>query len=194
MRRLFVLVPAVFLALVSAPLAQAPAKPATTPRTAAPAAARSPFKPTSTVKEVMDDIMIPASENVFGAVSSSSGPNGSEEKVPTNDEEWADVRKNARLIAEAGNLLMIEGRHVASASVKSEHPGVELEPAQMDALVAKNRLAWTKAAQGIVAAAQVALKAIDAKNPTALSDAGGDIDAACETCHVQFWYPDEKKK
>jgi hypothetical protein len=191
MRRFLVVLPVAVLAFVSTPLAQSGAKPPA-PRRAAPAP-RSPFQPTATVKDIMDDIMIPASDYVFGAVSSSSGPNGLEEKVPANDEEWAEVRKNARLIAEAGNLLMIDGRHVAPASAKSEHPGVELEPAQMDALVARNRPAWTKAAQGIVSAALVAMKAVEAKDPAALSDAGGDIDAACESCHVQFWYPDEKK-
>jgi hypothetical protein len=194
MRSLLVLVPVAFLGLVAVPLAQAPApaKPAA-PRAAAPAAPRSSFRPVATVKDIMDDIMIPSSENVFNSVSSTAGPTGDVEKVPTTDADWADVRKSARLIVEAGNLLMMEGRHVAPASAKSEHPGVELEPAQMDALVAKNRAKWMQAAQGIVAAGMTALKAIDAKNVMALSDAGGDLDEACENCHVQFWYPNEKK-
>ena len=193
MRSFLVLVPVAFLAFVAAPLAQAPAKPAAAAKPAAPAAARSPFKPTATVKDIMDDIMIPASENVFNSVSSTAGPTGQVDKVPTTDADWADVRKNARLIVEAGNLLMIEGRHVAPASAKSEHPGVELEPAEMDALVAKNRTKWMLAAQGIAEAGLTALKAIDKKDVMGLSDAGGDLDEACETCHTQFWYPNEKK-
>ena len=194
MRSFLVLFCGTFVAaFIAAPLAQAPAKPATAPRPAAAAAPRSPFKPIATVKDIMDDIMIPASEGVFNSVSSTAGPNGQEDKVPTTDADWAAVRKDARLIVEAGNLLMIEGRHVAPASAKSEHPGVELEPAEMDALVAKNRTKWTQAAQGIVAAGLTALKAIDMKNVMALSDAGGDLDEACETCHLQFWYPNEKK-
>ena len=124
----------------------------------------------------MDSIVIPASEAVFGAVSSEAGPNGDVEKVPKNDAEWQAVRRQALMLIEGGNLLMIEGRHVAPASAKSEHPGVELEPAQMDALMAKNKAAFTKAASGLIDTALVALKAIDAKNPMALSDAGGDID------------------
>ena len=183
---------AAVLGFAAEPAAQAPAKPAARP--AAAPQPRLPFTPTATVKDIMDDIVIPASDAVFGAVSSQSGPNGDVEKVPQNDEEWNEVRKNALLLIEGGNLLMIEGRHVAPASVKSEHPGVELEPAQMDALVAKNRTRWTQAAQGIVTASLIALKAIDARNTMALSDAGGDIDAACENCHTQFWYPEEKKQ
>jgi hypothetical protein len=180
------------LALGTAIGAQAPAKPAAArPAAAAP---RLAFRPAATVKDIMDSIVIPASEAVFGAVSSEAGPNGDVEKVPKNDAEWQAVRRQAMMLIEGGNLLMIEGRHVAPASAKSEHPGVELEPAQMDALVAKNKAAFTKAASGLIDTALVALKAIDAKNPMALSDAGGDIDEACENCHTQFWYPDEKKQ
>jgi cytochrome c556 len=36
-----------------------------------------------------------------------------------------------------------------------------------------------------------ALSAIDSKNATALLEAGGTIDAACEACHMTFWYPDD---
>lgn len=190
MKRLLWVVPATVLVMAAAPFAQAPAKPA--PRAAAPAA-RTTFRPTATVKDIMDAMVIPASEAVFNAVSSESGPNGIVEKVPKTDAEWGEVRKNALMLIEGGNLLMIDGRHVAPASAKSEHPGVELEPAEMDALVAKNRGDFVKAAQGLIDASMTALKAVDSKNPMALSDAGGDIDAACETCHTQFWYPEEKK-
>ncbi len=38
-----------------------------------------------------------------------------------------------------------------------------------------------------------ALRAIDARKLDGISDAGGTIDAACEGCHLQFWYPNEKK-
>ena len=64
----------------------------------------------------------------------------------------------------------------------------------MEALVAKDRPAFARKAQGLVAATMTALKAIDAKDVEGLSNAGGDIDEACESCHLVFWYPNEKKK
>lgn len=33
------------------------------------------------------------------------------------------------------------------------------------------------------------LAAIDAKDADRLFQLGGEIDAACEACHVVFWYP-----
>jgi len=34
-----------------------------------------------------------------------------------------------------------------------------------------------------------ALKAVDAKDPAALIDAGAALDEACEACHRTYWYP-----
>jgi hypothetical protein len=195
MRTSLLLIPAAFLICAATVIAQAP-KPAA-PKPAAPrpaAAARSTFRPTATVKDLMDYIVIPSSEALFNAVGSTTGPNGAEEHAPKTDADWAAVRQRALLLIEAGNLLTIPGRHVAGPKDKSNNPGSELEPAQMDALVAKSPAVFSQKAQGLVTAAMVALKAIDAKNVEGLSDAGGDIDEACESCHLVFWYPNESKK
>ena len=167
------------------------AKPAA-PRPAA-AAPQSTYKAVATVKDVMDFIVIPSSEFVFNAVSTVQGPKGVEDKAPKNAAEWAEVRKYALLLSEAGNLLMVPGRHVAGPNDKSNNPGSELEPKQMEALVAKNPADFARKARGLIDATALALKAIDAKNAEAVSDAGGEIDAACENCHLTYWYPDEKK-
>lgn len=192
MRTLLWIIPATFL-LTAASLVAQTAKPAA-PAAPRPAAAAAPsYKPVATVKDVMDFIVIPSSEFVFNSVSSTEGPNGPVEKQPRNDAEWAEVKKNALLLSEAGNLLMVRGRHVAGAKDKSNNPGSELEPAQMDALVAKSPGVFASRARGLVDATAIALKAIDTKSVEGLSDAGGAIDEACENCHLTFWYPNEKK-
>ena len=178
------------VAQTAKPAAPKPAAAAAQPR----AAAASGYKPSATVKEIMDYIVIPSSEALFNAVSSTSGANGVENKAPKTDADWAAVRERALLLAESGNLLMVPGRHAASPKDKSKNPGSELEPAQMDALVAKSPAIFAQKAAGIRAAALIALKAIDAKDVEGLSNAGGDIDEACESCHLVFWYPNEKKK
>ena len=61
------------------------------------------------------------------------------ETRPKTDEEWARVKAGAITLAEAANLLMIP-RRTAHPGVKSIAPGVELEPEEMDVLIAKNRL------------------------------------------------------
>jgi cytochrome c556 len=193
MRTTLSLIPIAFVLCVVTSIAQTakPAAPAAPrPRAAAPP---STYKPTATVKDLMDYIVIPSSEALFNAVSSTTGPNGVENKEPKTDADWAAVRQRALLLAEAGNLLMVPGRHVASPKDKSKNPGSELEPAQMDALVAKSPAVFAQKARGIMDAALIALKAIDARDVEGLSNAGGDIDEACESCHLVFWYPNEKK-
>jgi hypothetical protein len=190
MKTMLWLVPVTILVLAGSIGAHPAQQSAVRPRAAAP---QRSFKPIATVKDVMDYFVIPSSDALFGAVGSVQGPNGSEDKAPKNDEEWGAVRRNAFLLAEGGNLLMMPGRHIAGSTDKSNNPGSELEPAQIEALVAKNRTAWTKAAQGLIDATLLAMKAIDAKNAEALSDAGGEIDAACESCHLTFWYPPASK-
>jgi hypothetical protein len=196
MRTSFFVIPATFLLLAVGLVAQTAKPAAPKPAAAAPQprAAAAGYRPSATVKEIMDYLVIPSSEALFNAVGSTTGANGAEEHAPKTDADWEAVRQRALLLAEAGNLLMVPGRHVASAKDKSKNPGSELEPAQMDALVAKSPAVFAQKAAGIRAAALVALKAIEAKNVEGLSDAGGDIDEACESCHLVFWYPNEPKK
>jgi hypothetical protein len=190
MRTSLLLIPVAFLLFAAGLVAQTAKPAAPQPRAAA---AQHAYKPTATVKDLMDYIVIPSSEVLFNAVGTTTGPNGDEEKAPKTDTEWADVRQRALLLAEAGNLLMVPGRHIAGPKDKSNNPGSELEPSQMEALVAKDRAGFAKKAQGLIDATLIALKAIDARNAEALSNAGGEIDAACESCHLTFWYPNEKK-
>ena len=186
----------IFLWLIPVSFVLSVAVTAQTAKPAAPkpaAAAQSTYKAVATVKDVMDFIVIPSSEFVFNSVSSTEGPNGPVEKQPRTDADWAEVRKYAVLLSEAGNLLMVRGRHVAGPKDKSNNPGSELEPAQMDALVTKSPGVFASRARGLIDATALALKAIDTKNVEGLSDAGGAIDEACENCHLTFWYPNEKK-
>ena len=190
MRTSFILIPATFLLFAIGLVAQT-AKPVTPrPRSTAPP---STYKPNATVKELMDYIVVPSGTAVFDSVSTTTGANGAvEEKAPKTGADWAGVRRNALLLAEAANLLMVPGRHIAGPKDKSNNPGTELEPNEMEALVAKDRTGFARKARGLLDAVTLALKAIDEKDAGGLSDAGGEIDNACESCHLTFWYPNQK--
>jgi cytochrome c556 len=60
-------------------------------------------------------------------------------------------------------------------------------------LLAKDRPAFVAHAHVLHEAAMEALRAIDAKSVDGISEAGGTIDAACEGCHLQFWYPNQEQ-
>jgi hypothetical protein len=149
------------------------------------------YHATATVREIMASIVVPSADFMFNAVSSSVTPKGVEEKSPKTDEEWADVRHRAVSIMEASDLILMPGRHVAAPGQKAKNPQMQLSPDQIETLIAKDRSTWVKMSHDLHDSVLPALKAIDSRNPTALSDSSIAIDMACESCHLKFWYPDK---
>jgi hypothetical protein len=184
----------VIVLLASLVLIGACHKPAET-TAAAPAAAAPPppeYVPTATVKDLMQSVVDPNADVVWLAVTTVQTAKGTLETRPKNDEEWTKVRHGAIALTEASNLLMVPGRHVARAGEKSDTPGVELEPSEMEALINKDLAAWRKRAHGLHEAGVAAIQAIDAKDADKLFEVGEQIERACEGCHSQYWYPNEK--
>jgi hypothetical protein len=114
---------------------------------------------------------------------------GFHELDPKTPEQWLDVRRAAVRIIEGGNLLMMPGREGAPPGTKSETPGVELEPAEITALIKKNRKSFDGFAKALQNVGLEALQASDTKNAALLLDLGARLDAVCESCHQTFWYP-----
>jgi len=150
------------------------------------------FIPDITVIEIMGSIVMPSAQALWDAVGVDVTAQGQIEKKPENDEQWAALRAEAVTLAAATDLLVVPGRHAAPAGTKSLNPDSELEPAQIDALLKKERPAWVAHAAVLHATAIQAIAAIDARNIDQISEVGGAIDEACEGCHLQFWYPNQK--
>jgi len=160
---------------------------------AAPAPAPAPpYTNVATIKDLMQSVVDPNADVVWLAVTTVQSSKGTEEIAPKTDEDWTKVRHGAIALVEASNLLIVPGRHVARPGEKSETPGVELEPSEMEALINKDIPAFHMRANALHEAALAALKAIDNKDAAKLFDVGEQIDQACENCHKQYWYPNEK--
>jgi hypothetical protein len=158
----------------------------------AAATSQPEYNTTATIKDIMDSIVDPGADAIWGAVETVVSAKGVEEKMPRTDEEWKEVRRKAIMLLEATNLLQIPGRHVAKPGEKADDPKVELAPEQIEAMINKDRAQWAKFAQGLHEATMLSFKAIEAKNAEELLNTGDRIDTACENCHKQYWYPDEK--
>ena len=52
---------------------------------------------------------------------------------------------------------------------------------------------WISHAHDLHDAVMKTLNAADAKGKDKLLEVGNDIDEACEKCHLQYWYPNEKR-
>ena len=157
--------------------------------TPAPGAPDPGFRPTATVKEIMDSIVDPSADVVWDSVEIVVTASGTEERAPKTDDEWKEVRRRAISMIEASNMLLVPGRHIARAGEKAENPNIELPPERIEEMVNADRAQWTTLAHGLHDAASAALKAIDDKDKNALLYSGDGLDRACENCHLKYWYP-----
>jgi cytochrome c556 len=162
------------------------------PEPAAPAAGQPPYTTTATVKDIMLHVVDPAGDMVWDSVSTVVDKQGLHETVPRTDEDWFKVRNGVITLIEASNLLMIPGRAMAKPGEKSVAPGIELEPAEMEVLVNKDREGWNQRARDLHNISLKVLEVVDKKDAQALFDIGEDLDKACENCHRAYWYPNEK--
>ena len=113
----------------------------------------------------MLDMAIPASNALFDAAS----------KEKPTDADWADFRKQALALAEAGNLMMVPGRIA---------PG---KPTVASKAKAANPAAWNAAAKLMRDAGKAALVAINKKDMDLLGgDVGGKILDSCAACHDKY--------
>jgi hypothetical protein len=146
------------------------------------------YRPTATVKDIMDGVIDPAADALWDSVEIIATLDGTEHKAPRTDDDWKTLRRHAIALVEASNLLLIPGRHVARQGEKAEDARVDLHPEEIEALLKKDRSAWTRRAHRLHDAAIESLAAVEAKDVTALMNSGETLDAACESCHRNYWY------
>jgi hypothetical protein len=165
---------------------------------AAPPAAQSPalwgeMKPIVSVKELMRDMIDPASDYVFDAVSIDVTKKGSAEKLPKTDEDWEKLRVGAVTMAEGVYLLKVP-RPFAPAGDENNSTGPdaeELSPAAITAKVQADPVQWNARIEALRNVGLQVLDIVKNKDTNQLWDASDNLDAACENCHVDYWYPHE---
>jgi hypothetical protein len=149
---------------------------------------QSEFRPTSTVKDIMDSLVDPSADAIWDSVEVVATLAGTEHKAPQTDDEWKALRRHAVALVEASNLLLIPGRHVARSGEKADDARVDLHPEEIEALLTKDPSAWAIRAHTLHDAATESLKAIEAHDVTSLMNSGETLDTACESCHRNYWY------
>ena len=110
-----------------------------------------PFQPVATISQIMVAITLPYSDALLYI----------QRNPPKDDRDWEALQMQALMLAESGNLLMIQGR-------------------------AKNQGQWMKDARLLVEAGAAAVKATRAKDLQAVLALNDQIVNSCITCHTQF--------
>jgi hypothetical protein len=119
------------------------------------------FMPVADVQQLMASVVEPAAEVYWDAVGTIIDQSGVTEMRPDTPEEWQAVRNAAFVIAESGNLLLMEGRAVDEA-------------------------AWTAMSIALRDIGRRALEAADAMDVQAVFDVGAEVYYACVNCHAAY--------
>jgi hypothetical protein len=158
--------------------------------TANSAATSAPLEATATLQDLMRYEVDACADHIWDSVGSITTATGVVEREPRTDAEWAALRRDAVVLVEATNLLLIPGRQVSRAPFPSDGPGV-FSSTEIQQRLAAHRAEFNAFALALRATARKILTAVDARDPAALLSSGEQLDGACEACHVANWYPHE---
>jgi hypothetical protein len=132
----------------------------------------------------------PSADAIWDSVGSITTGSGTVKRQPRTDAEWAALRRDAVILVEATNLLVIPDRQVSARGFPSDGPGV-FSSAEIQQRLAGHRAEFDAFALALRGTARKVLDSIDAKDPAALLQLGEAMDSACEACHLANWYPHE---
>ncbi len=120
-----------------------------------------PFTTVADTQQLMASILDPAAEVYWDAVGWIIDASGTTEIRPGSLEEWEAVRNAAFMIAESGNLLMMDGRAVDEG-------------------------AWMGMSQSMIDVGRRAIEAAEARDEQGVFDMGAEIYFACTNCHAVY--------
>jgi hypothetical protein len=127
------------------------------------AAARddAPYHTEMPLNEFMPHVMQYAGDGVWKWQGWKIDTKGEHSLFPKSDADWEQAESGARTLAEVTNLLLLPGRRIA-------------EPE------------WDNAVAQVYKIALRAAAAAEKHDEKAFFDAGGDLDEACDVCHVRY--------
>src|SRR5258707_3318380 len=152
------------------------------------------LKPVVSVKELMRDMIDPASDYAFDSVKTEVTKRAVVETPPKTDEDWEKIRIGAVTLAEGVYLLKIP-RPFAPPGDENNSTGPEpeeLSPAQIKAKLEADPVLWNAKIEALRNVGLEVLDIVKKKNVKELWDAGENLDQACESCHLTYWYPGDQ--
>ena len=137
------------------------ALPAGLPACAPEASESLPFEAVADGRQLMVSVIEPAAEVYWDAVGVIMDLEGTHEIEPQSDEEWEAVENAAWVLAESGNLLLMEDR-------------------------AQGREHWIAMSRAMIEVGRRAVDAAVAKDPEAVFDVGAEVYFVCVGCHAAY--------
>lgn len=128
------------------------------------AAPQTQFRPVLDDHQMMEWVMDPAADVIWGSAGAVITLEGEQDLAPVDDAGWAAVRDAAAVITESGNLLMLPGRSQGED--------------------------WDEYSLGIIAMGERAMAAAEAQDADELFEVGGQLYNVCVACHQIYMRPE----
>lgn len=119
------------------------------------------FDPVADIQELMLHVVEPSAQHYWRSVGWILDENGEEYIHPANDEEWLAVENAAFVVAESGNLLMMEARALDDG-------------------------AWMAMAGALVDVGRRAVEVAENRDEQGVFDVGAEIYDVCSACHAAY--------
>ena len=149
--------------------------------------------PQTTIQQYMEGTINPAGDFLFHSVEDISDATGTHLKAPHTDAEWQAVRDQLKIMHDAPDVLTTPGIRAAPPGFKTEHPGIESDPAWIQQAIDTHRDAFNRKAIQLRDAADAADRAVGLHDARGLQRALDGVDKACESCHLHYFYPSDKR-
>ena len=120
-----------------------------------------PIHPVGDMKQTMDWVLDPAADVIWGFAGVVMTAEGETDLAPKTEEDWAQVKHAAWVLAESGNLLMTPG-------------------------LAQDNTDWIEYSQGLRTMGTRLIEIADTQDPEALFEAGGHLYNICLACHQAY--------
>ena len=150
--------------------------------------------PVVSVKELMAHMIDPASDSIFDAVWWDGTAKGMVTHKPQTDEDWERIESGAVTLVEGIELLKVPLLLAPAGDVNDSlgpNPP-ELSPTQIKAKIDTDPVLWTAKIQALRNVGLAVLDVVKKKDVDGLWEASGNLDEACESCHLEYWYPSAK--
>ena len=120
-----------------------------------------PFAAVADSKQLMLSVIEPAAEVYWDAVGVIMDMEGSFHIRPETEEDWEAVEDAAFVLAESGNLMLLEER-------------------------AQGQGHWVAMSRAMIDVGRRAVEAAQARDPDAVFEVGGDVYQVCTGCHAVY--------
>jgi hypothetical protein len=145
------------------------------------------------IRTIMAAMVDPSGDFLFESIADVADEHGITHKAPRTEQEWATERHHLQVLIDAPQLLIVPGRRAAEPGDRSSNPAIENEPEEVQRLLDTQHADFVQRADRLRQAATAGMKAADAQDTKALFTAITAIDKACESCHLHYWYPKDKR-